>query len=171
MISNKNKVFVFGALFLILISCAVVPSDAKNRLYEVRVNAVVDGDTIKIQFLDKNTPAGCSREERVRLIGVNTPELTTTPPEYYANEARLYTNQFYRKTVFLEFDTGSALRDRYGRLLAYVYSDIGTLSINEQLIAGGYGIYYGIFAFNQDRMNEFNSAEKYAQKNRYGIWR
>jgi hypothetical protein len=50
------------------------------------ISAVADGDTVDAAF--GNPPEGCGQKERVRLIGVNTPELTKDPPEYYAEEAR-----------------------------------------------------------------------------------
>lgn len=161
---------LFLCICFILLSCALVPKETVSTVYEARVTAVVDGDTIKVQFVDA-VPEGCSRSERVRFIGVNTPELTTNPPEYFALEARDFTNShLYLQTVFLEFDTVSARKDRYGRLLCYVYKDDSAISINQQLLASGYAYYYGVFAFDAGRMTEFKTAEHYAQQNQLGLW-
>lgn len=165
-----SKALIVGFSLLFIISCVFGQLENQNTWYEARVTSVIDGDTIQVHFIDEILPAGCERNERVRFIGVDTPELFTTPPEYFAQEARDYTNQFYQKTVMLEFDTVTALRDRYGRLLAYVYYDIGVMPINKQLIAGGYGYYYGVFAFEAERMTEFKNAENYARSNKNGLW-
>lgn len=166
-----NKGLFFFLLLLIIISCAIGQHGNSTRWYKAKVVAVIDGDTIKVQMLDTTLPTGWSRIERVRLIGVNTPELTTKPPQYYAQEARRYTDQFYAQTVYLELDTVSAERDKYGRLLAYVYNDASAMPINKQLIAGGYGRYYGVFQFNPERMYEFQKMEEYARQNKYGLWK
>jgi micrococcal nuclease len=75
------------------------------------VTRVVDGDTAVI------TIEGVS--EKVRFIGVNTPE-STTRHEPYGAEASAYTKRaLSNKTVYVETDVET--RDRYGRLLAYVW--------------------------------------------------
>lgn len=76
------------------------------------VAEVVDGDTIRVR-LDGG------RIERVRLIGVDTPE-STTRVDPYGKEAAAYTTRaLTSKRVFLELDVEQ--RDRFGRLLAYVW--------------------------------------------------
>ena len=75
---------------------------------------VVDGDTIIIIIDDKN--------ERVRLIGVDTPEIVhpEKPVEFFGQEATAFTKSMVEgKKVRLEYDQEK--RDKYGRLLAYVY--------------------------------------------------
>jgi micrococcal nuclease len=77
---------------------------------------VVDGDTIIL-----------SNGEKVRLIGVDTPETVrpNTPVEYYGKEASAFTKKMVEgKPVRLEYDWQQ--RDKYGRLLAYVYLMDGT---------------------------------------------
>jgi len=88
--TKRTKTGLFLCICFILLSCALVPKETVSTVYEARVTAVVDGDTVKVQFVDA-VPEGCSRSERVRFIGVNTPELTTNPPEYFALEARDFT--------------------------------------------------------------------------------
>jgi len=145
-----------------LVKCANSPSE----IHAV-ISAVVDGDTIDVVF--SKPPKGCGETERVRLIGVNTPELTKSPPEYYAEEARNFTNRWWRDSVRVEFDKVSALRDYYGRLLAYIYVDNGRL-LNKLLISEGCGRYYGYFNFETERMKEFAEAEEEARKEEKGIW-
>ncbi|GAB6392059.1 MAG: thermonuclease family protein [Treponematales bacterium] len=131
------------------------------------ISAVVDGDTVDVVF--KKPPEGCEQKERVRLIGVNTPELTGSSPEYYAEEARDFTNRWRRTSVRVGFDRVSSRRDVYGRLLAYVYLEDGT-ALNELLIREGYGRYYDNFAFEEERMKAFALAEEEVRKTKRGLW-
>ena len=92
------------------------------------VQRVVDGDTVVL--------AG---GERVRYIGVDTPELhhPRKPVQWYAREAKEFNRQLVEgKPVRLELDVQK--RDRYGRLLAYVYLEDGTF-VNAELLRQGYG--------------------------------
>jgi micrococcal nuclease len=95
----------------------------------VPVTRVVDGDTVAVR-LD-------GREEKVRLIGVDTPESVKpgTPVECFAKAASAETRQLVEgRRVTLRFD--AERRDRYGRLLAYVYRD--GLFVNAVLVERGY---------------------------------
>ena len=123
-----RRAFVVSLFLFVTISCAIGQLEDAPSWYEAVVTAVVDGDTIQIQFVD-DPPPDCSWNERVRFIGVDTPELYTVPAEYYAREARTYTNRYYQKNVLIEFDSVSSTRDQYGRLLAYVYNDINQIPL------------------------------------------
>lgn len=170
---NISKRACYFSLVFFLLSCAIAqPSDEQTKIwYEARVTAVIDGDTIHVQFTGSAPPPDCKWSERVRLIGVDTPELFTNPPEYFASEARAYTNQVYQKNVLLVFDSVSAKRDRYGRVLAHIYPSIDSPSLNKKIIINGYGYYYEVFAFEEDKMLEFKYAEQYARSNKLGLWR
>jgi len=94
-----------------------------------QVVSVVDGDTIKVRIGD--------RTESVRYIGINTPELRhpTRGEEPGAREATHANRKLVEgQTVRLELDVQE--RDRYGRLLAYVY--VGEMMVNEEMVAQGY---------------------------------
>lgn len=94
------------------------------KLDKVEVIKHVDGDTIGIRFLD-------GREEKVRFIGVNCPE-STIRLDPYGKEASAYTkSKLLGKTVYVEKDVSE--RDKYGRLLRYVWLDIPN-DINENEI-------------------------------------
>src|SRR5204862_6077010 len=95
----------------------------------VRVVAVVDGDTLDV------TSGG--RRERVRLLGVDTPETVDPhrPVGCYGPEASAFTHQrLGGRAVRLRFDRQR--RDRFGRLLAYV--EVDGRRFNDELLAGGY---------------------------------
>ena len=91
------------------------------------VTRVVDGDTIVL-----------SNGERLRYIGVDTPE-TKHPKkglQCYGKEASAFNKKLVEgKKVKLEFDVQQ--KDRYGRLLAYVYLEDGTF-VNAELLRKGY---------------------------------
>lgn len=163
----KKRIFFVLSILLVFVSCELTVSEP--LFYEAKITAVIDGDTIQIQFIE-NPPVDCKWNERVRLIGVDTPELFTTPPEYFAQEARNYTNQYYLANVIFEFDTVSAKRDKYDRLLGFVYVDGSSYSLNEELIENGIGYYYGVFSFDRDKMIDFAAAEKRAKAQKKGLW-
>lgn len=121
-----------------------------------------DGDTIVV-----NTPSG---EETVRFIGVDTPEThdPRKPVQCYGPKAAAYTKQLIgNRNVKLVADPLDTNRDRYGRLLRYVYLPDGTL-VNQKLIRDGYGFYYPYFPFS--KKSAFAGAERQAQAHKLGLW-
>ncbi|MDR0642842.1 MAG: thermonuclease family protein, partial [Treponema sp.] len=100
----------------------------------------IDGDTLRVRI--PNPPAELNAVETIRMIGVDTPE-TVHPrreTEYFGKEASEFTRQrLIGKTVSLAFDWD--LRDRYGRLLAYIFDSGGTCH-NAALIREGYAHAY-----------------------------
>jgi len=94
-----------------------------------RVTSVIDGDTLDV--------AVGGRPDRVRLLGVDTPETVDPhrPVGCYGPEAAAFTKRrLTGRTVGLRFDRQR--RDRYGRLLAYV--EVDDRRFNDELLAGGY---------------------------------
>jgi micrococcal nuclease len=103
-----------------------VPADA----IAAKVERVVDGDTF--------IAAIAGRNERIRLIGVDTPETVDPdrPVQPYGKEASNFAKHMLNgRTVRLVGDVEA--RDRYGRLLAYVWLPDGTFW-NALLAAEGY---------------------------------
>lgn len=118
---------------------------------------VVDGDTL---LLDGN--------ERVRLIGVDTPESVDPrrPVERFGQEASAFLRRIAEgKRVRLAFD--QERKDRYGRTLAYVHLEDGTL-VNGEIIRQGYGHAYTRFPFRY--AEEFRAYEREAREQRRGLW-
>lgn len=94
-----------------------------------RVTHVVDGDTLDVEL--------GGRRERVRLLGVDTPETVDPdrPIGCYGPEASAFTaRRLTGRTVRLRFDRER--RDRYGRLLAYL--EVDGRRFNDELLTGGY---------------------------------
>lgn len=136
-------------LLFLFISC--------NNVQTFKCTRVVDGDTIII-----------GNGERVRLIGVDTPETKrpNKPVEYYGKEASAFTKKMVEgKDVRLTYDQQQ--RDEYGRLLAYVYLMDGTF-LNAELIKQGYGNAYTRHPFKY--IDEFRQYEKEARKAKRGLW-
>jgi micrococcal nuclease len=131
-------------------------STSHAEIYKVK--RVIDGDTLLL-----------INGERVRLIGVDTPETKhpRKPVEYFGKEAHLFTRQMVDgKEARFEFDRRK--RDRYRRLLAYVYLLDGTF-LNAEIIKQGYGFAYIKFPFKY--MEEFRRYEREARGNRRGLWK
>ena len=121
------------------------------------VKRVIDGDTIQL-----------SNGERVRLIGVDTPETKhpKKPVEYFGKKASAFTKRMVEgKVVTLKYDWQS--KDKYGRTLAYVYLKDGTL-LNAEIIKQGYGHAYTRFPFKY--LEQFKQYEKEARENKRGLW-
>lgn len=142
----------------LLLLALLVPALAAARELRTCVR-VVDGDTIVLEG-----------GERVRLIGVDTPELhhPAKPVQYFAHEAKVRTVALAQgRRVGLEYD--HQRHDRYGRTLAYVFLPDGTL-LNLRLIEEGYGFAYTKYPFRPDYMARFRSAERVARTQSRGLW-
>lgn len=128
-----------------------------------RVTKFDDGDTIQVDMNGKT--------ETIRFIGVDTPEThdPRKPVQCYGPEAATYTKlTIGTQSVRLASDPLSSNRDRYDRLLRYVYLADGTL-LNEQLIQTGHGFAYTYFPFSKSAL--FTKDEVVAQKAKIGVWK
>lgn len=127
-----------------------------------KVIRVVDGDTIVV-----------SPNEKVRLIGVDTPE-TVHPKKSVAcfgKEAKQFTRDAVEgKIVRLVLDDRNQHaqhRDKYRRTLAYAYLEDGTM-LNRELIRRGYAHAYTRFPFRY--LGEFRELERQARIQMVGLW-
>jgi micrococcal nuclease len=127
--------WLIAALLAVVAGRAVLPdrgsSTGSAGVQQAVVDRVVDGDTIVARLVS-------GRTERVRLIGMDTPESVKpgTPVQCYALKASAYTKHLLTgRRVRLVGDVDA--RDRYGRLLAYVYREPDGLFVNEQLVRAG----------------------------------
>ncbi len=129
-----------------------------------RVIRVVDGDTIKVLLQP-------GRYDTVRYIGVDTPESVkpNTPVQCFAKQAAAFNRRLVQgRDVRLEL--GRERRDRYGRLLAYVYvTGEQRLFVNAALVRGGYARTLEI-APNTDRADFFARLESRARSAGRGLW-
>jgi micrococcal nuclease len=124
------------------------------------VEHVVDGDTIDVRL-----PTG--QRERVRLIGIDTPELS--PAECLGFQAKQRARRLATgRRVTLVGDRTQDTRDRYRRLLAYVILP-GNHDLGRQLIAEGFGSVY-VYDRPFVRLGSYRSAEATAKKGDRGLW-
>ena len=149
-----SRKFLFIIIPLLIFNFLISQSNAQTY----KVKRVVDGDTILL-----------TNGERVRLIGVDTPETKhpQKPVQRFGKEAYLFTKRMVEgKEVRLEYDWQR--RDKYNRLLAYVYLLDGTF-LNAEIIKQGYGFAYTRFPFKY--LEEFRGYEREARENKRGLWR
>jgi micrococcal nuclease len=141
-----------------------------RRMVKAEVVDHVDGDTVRVRIASDSgpVPAELGVVETIRLLGVDTPETVhpSRPVERFGREASDFTKTRLLNTrVSLAFDWD--LRDRYGRLLAYIYLDTGEC-FNAVLLQEGYAHVYTRFAFQF--MDEFRNLEHTARAGKRGLW-
>ena len=134
-----------------------------SEFEEYKLDGVIDGDTIRIKYNGSS--------EKVRFLLVDTPETNheTLGEQPYGPEAKEFTKQLLagQDTVYLEFDV--SYRDKYERLLAYIYTKDG-ISVQEQLLKNGLARVAYIYEPNTKHVDWFNSIQKTAQTSKVGIW-
>lgn len=165
--SKKNLKLISGILaaVLTLLVAYYAPKNQTLQQNQPGLYPIVsfsDGDTIKI---DMN-----GAREEVRFIGVDTPE-THDPRkavQCYGQAASDFTKRLIgTQAVRLEADPQNTNRDRYNRLLRYVYLPDGRL-VNAELIKQGYGFAYTGFPFS--KMEEFKQYQTEAREQNKGLW-
>lgn len=147
-----------GLPFLLLVIALLLPGAPSAAVPLVKVKRVIDGDTILLQ-----------NGERIRYIGVNAPEIDHSPKgaEPLGREAKEANRRLVEgKRVRLEFD--AERRDKYGRLLAYVFLEDGTFA-NGWLVERGLAkaVSYPPNLKYQDLLKKL---EQEAQEKRLGVW-
>lgn len=129
------------------------------------IDHYIDGDTIAVNMNGS--------VEEVRFVGIDTPEThkPNTPVQCYGPAAAAHTKTLIANAggkVRLDSDSLSTNRDRYDRLLRYVYLPDGT-NVNEVNVQQGYAFYYPYFPFSKSA--QFEADEKQAQAQNLGLWR
>ncbi|MDR2608404.1 MAG: thermonuclease family protein [Treponema sp.] len=137
-----------------------------SRMLRAEVVDHVDGDTVRVRI--SNPPEALNAVETIRMLGVDTPETVhpNRPVEMFGKEASNFTKtRLLGRNVLLAFDWD--LRDRYGRILCYIYTEDGVCH-NAALIREGYAHAYTRFTFQF--MEEFRELEKEAREQKRGLW-
>ncbi len=156
----KRLLVAVVAAFLLVPSCA--PASAEALPEKARVTWVNDGDTISVKI--------GNRSEKVRLLGVDTPETNDVREEYRqaAYDARDWLiGKLKKRTVVLEADPEADDRDKHGRLLRYVLLD--GENVNLSLVREGMG--WATTRFKYSRKSEFKKAQSEAAAARRGVTR
>lgn len=166
------KAFKILSLILVLVFLS-------SYLYSeqsITVVRIVDGDTLKINYK--------GQKESVRLIGIDTPESRVnkkTKKDAKRSEqdietiiamgkiATAYVEGLVKPgdTITIEFDVQE--RDRYGRLLGYVYLSNGKM-LNEEIVKAGYANVMTIPP-NVKYKDKFLKEYKYARESKRGLWK
>lgn len=165
---NKQLLSLITAIITLLLGWYLnTHPETFNRFSEVpsgtyRVVNVSDGDTIQVDMNGKL--------ETIRFVGVDTPE-THDPRKQvqcFGKSASEYTkNLIGHNPVRLEADPLSSNRDRYGRLLRYVYLPDARL-VQAEIIKNGYGFAYTSFPFTKSA--EFKKYQDEAMQAKRGLW-
>ncbi|MBI5797990.1 thermonuclease family protein [Candidatus Woesearchaeota archaeon] len=115
------------------------------------VTKVLDGDTLDVNM------------GRIRLAGINTPELGTC----FSSEARdALANLTLGKEIYLERDQKD--KEKYGRFLRYVY--VNNLSVNDYLVHYGYAVVFDYYNSTTNRYQELKDLEAEAKAAHLGVW-
>jgi micrococcal nuclease len=123
-----------------------------NLKYTVTVSRVIDGDTIEIEG-----------GERIRLLGIDTPE---RGQPLFKESTEFLEKLIKNKPIILETDIIN--RDKYGRLLRYIY--IGDKFVNLELVKAGYAVTHIILP-NKKYSEILLKAETEAKHANIGIWK
>ena len=161
---------------------AVLPYDIRmNAIYKAEVVRVVDGDTaiLSLKIGDGKT----YKDERVRFLGVDTPETVhpNKPVEYYGKEASNFTKSQLTAGRIVWLQTDVQTRDRYNRMLAYVWleepnnkklddeAEIRAKMYNAVLLLDGYAHALTVQP-NSRYSTVFAKFQSEARENNKGLW-
>lgn len=141
------------------------PEPTEGAATRVRVTAVVDGDTIRVETL------GGRQLGRVRLLGIDAPEVAhpLEPAECYADQATALLEDLapVGSTIELVTDSSEPNGDRYDRLLRYVDHD--DVDVARELLASGAARRYEA-ATDLAREKSYSAAADDAQGADRGLW-
>ena len=181
-----NQVFFLCLICVFLVSCDETKIPAK-------VLKVSDGDTLRVALCEKIIQGECvpyshmegfmklgfqsgikyKNEDygkspniiKLRMLGIDTPE---TQQQDWGKKATEFLKQELSDDKYIFIETDIEPRDRYGRLLAYVYDSKG-ISINEKMLREGYAELLILWA-NDKYATSFKTAEAYARQHELNIW-
>ncbi len=166
---NPIRKILTVSLFLALLSSSL---HAQQTTTVVRV---VDGDTLKIRYWGK--------EESIRLIGIDTPESRVNKKTKrdakrsgqdlktiiaMGKKATEYVESLINQGDLITIEFDAQQRDRYGRLLGYVYLSNGKM-LNEEIVKAGYANVMTIPP-NIKYKDRFLEAYQEAEENKRGLW-
>lgn len=158
MIKLIRFTFIFLIVAILITGCSSGVST--NNFTSVEVIKVTDGDTIKVDLH--------GQEENVRFLLVDTPEMNEKGgPQPFAVEAKAFVADLVDGRS-VELEIGLSERDKYGRLLAYVYVD--SQNIQSLLLERGLARVAYIYPPNTKYVDDYRDIQKKAQQKAVGIW-
>lgn len=164
---DSIKEMIIGLLVIIAATITSVNSETISNenldlIQNYQVIKVIDGDTIEV-FID-------GKIEKVRMIGINTPETVDPrrPVQCYGKEASNKLKELLQDRIIrLESDETQDSYDKYNRALRYVF--LNEENINKKMVSEGFAFEYTYkkpYKFQKD----FKEAERNAQENNIGLW-
>ena len=169
--------YLLPVLIISFVFILTLLSPPLNAQQKTTVTRIIDGDIIQALY------GGV--EKRIRLIGIDTPESRVNrkaKKDKYANmsehdiktiiemgkKAKAYVNSLIKRgdLITIEFDVQK--KDKYGRLLGYVYLSNGKM-LNEEIIKSGYASIMTIPP-NVKYKDMFLKAYKHARDRKKGLW-
>ncbi len=162
--SKPIKLIIIGLLLFFVAALVSIRETQNNQPKDTySVKKVIDGDTIEIERYGK--------AEKVRMIGIDTPETLDPrkPVQCFGKEASDKSKDLLSGgRVRLEFDPIVGEKDKYNRLLAYVWSN--NELVNLKLIKEGYANEYTYRSQSYKYQNEFKNAQAVAKESSIGLW-
>lgn len=170
---GKNRLSLNFILVIFILITLTLPSQAYEK---AKVLSIVDGDTVKVIFHNK--------EESIRLIGIDTPESrlnkkaikdaqrTKSDIETITSqgrEAKNFVKGLVKPGDLLKIEFDVRTRDKYGRLLAYLYLRSGKM-LNEEIVKEGYAQLMTIPP-NVKYQERFLKAYREAIESHRGLWK
>jgi len=152
-------VAILTVVTLLLGCTAKGSSEGKKAEYRsVYVERVPDGDTVEANIQ--------GRVERIRLIGIDAPELDQRP---WGKRSKKFLQDLVSASGWqlgIEYDVEK--RDKHDRILAYLWARDGKM-INEEIVRSGYAVLF-TFPPNVKYADRLTAAQVIARENRLGIW-
>lgn len=151
--------------FVPFLLSALLAAGCAGSIDGVAVLETIDGDTLEV-VID-------GRRERVRLLGVDTPETKhpTKPVECFGPEAAAFLESLLPKGTEVRAVRDVEARDRFGRLLLHLFVDVqgASVHVNAEIVRGGYARLLAIPP-NAAFTEELGRALAEARRNRRGLW-
>lgn len=130
---------------------------------QAEIVEIIDGDTFVVKTYDDAI-------EKVRLLLIDTPESVHPKEEkqLFSEEVLEYIESIVQKGDKITLELGEKERDKYDRLLAYVW--VNNINLNKQLVEKGYARVAYVEEPNTKYLEEFIQAENVAKENKCNIW-
>ena len=159
-----KKLLLSFLLALLIPFFSIHPAYA-NQPTIFKVLKVVDGDTIVVDVRGK--------KETVRLLGIDTPETVDPrkPVQCFGKNAsdKMKSFVFGKSVILVDEQATQGNRDKYNRLLRYVYlPDSKRTFVNGEMVKQGYA--YSYRQYPTKFLTKFNSWESYAREHNLGLW-
>ena len=158
----RTMLAAVSLMALLVLTTAASAQTRQDQSYSGIVTRVVDGDTVEVRLGD--------RVETVRYIGINTPEIHHPTRGWgpYRDAARVANQQLVGEGRSVRLVLDVLLRDRSGRLLAYVYAADGQF-VNAELVRRGYAEAV-TSPPNVKHHAELIELQRRARQTRAGLW-